>query len=278
MSSEFLPIVGAIYVSFIYALSTHAYNPIVQQYSWPTISILRSGFALPLFIVWVFIDVELGAFFAVTWKSLSWLVLACFTTQGLADGLLLISCRTIGVPTVLTIAAIYPLWTALITILFKLDPERRLVFHHWCGLIITFIGIAGIVYAKNGKQQKGGVAEGPAVKRTNFKLTGYLSAFAVSLLWAISTFAITYGSQHLHNGVANSLRLGMALLIAPWLALLSGTPKRQLLIPLKTVCSLWWILLLGTTSFAVYISAMSHGPIVIISALSSLSTDCFLFY
>ncbi|MBF0361520.1 MAG: DMT family transporter [Oligoflexia bacterium] len=276
--SEIFPIICALYVSAIYAYTTLVFAPIAKNTSWAAISIFRAGFALPMFIIWGFLANSVpggGGFADVTWKSVGYLTVGCICTQGLADGLVLMAANKVGVATSLTISAIYPLWVALINYFLKIEGEKELLLHHWIGLLLTLIGIAGIIYSKptNSKNNKINKEINKEINREIKKDTtvGYALSIIVSILWAISTYGIAYGSKGLNVGVANTIRLSLTLIIAPLFALILGTPYRQLLLPTKIMISIWLPILLGTIGFAAYIYSMTNGPIVVISTLSSIA-------
>jgi drug/metabolite transporter (DMT)-like permease len=261
----------ALYAAFCYALGTSVYTPVSQRYSWAAISILRAGFALPFFAVWALVLAcaqpgSAGGFSDLTWKSVGWLTVASIGTQGCADGLLLLASRRVGVPTSLTLAGIYPLWTAL----WMLFSGGTLGGVRWIGLLLVLTGVAALIYLSESKAVGAGdTPKGPILSFSG--LMGIGIALLASLLFALAIFGIRYGGSDINIGVANTVRMSLALVIAPTLAWLFGVKPDKILLPFKEMKALIWIVSLETIGFAAYVYAMTRGSLVTVSALSSLS-------
>jgi len=266
-----LPSLCALYAAFGYALGTSVYTPVSQRYSWAAVSVLRAGFALPLFLGWALV-LELahpgsaGGFSDLTWKSIGWLAVASVGSQGCADGLLLLASRRIGVPTSLTIAGLYPLWTAL----WLLFQGGALRWVQGAGLAMVLTGVAALIYLSETQAHQ--PESKPGVSLLSFGgLVGIAIALLASILFALAIFGIRYGGSGVNIGVANTVRMSLALVIAPSLAMLSGVKRERIVMPLKDMKSLAWILSIETVGFAAYVYAMTKGSLVTVSALSSLS-------
>jgi drug/metabolite transporter (DMT)-like permease len=265
-----LPSLCALYAAFGYALGTSVYTPVSQRYSWAAISVLRAGFALPLFLVWALVlefsgTGSAGGFADLTWKSVAWLAVASIGTQGCADGLLLLASRRIGVPTTLTIAGIYPLWTAL----WLLIQGGSLTWFQGAGLLMVLTGVAALIYLSEA-QATHEEKPGRALLSVG-SLVGIAIALLASMLFALAIFGIRNGGSDVNIGVANTVRMSLGLLIAPSLAMISGIRRERIIMPVKEMKSLVWILSLETVGFAAYVYAMTKGSLVTVSALSSLS-------
>ncbi len=102
-------------------------------------------------------------------------------------------------------------------------------------------------------------------------LIGIAIALLASQLFALAIFGIRYGGSDINIGVANTVRMSLALVIAPTLAWLFGVKPDKILLPFKEMKALIWIVSLETIGFAAYVYAMTRGSLVTVSALSSLS-------
>jgi drug/metabolite transporter (DMT)-like permease len=253
--------------SCTWALGSGVYSRLSEGHSAFSINFTRSLVALPLFLLaagW-FHGWETHAL--IEWKHLGWLTLSMVASYGLADVLFLKATRDLGVPSALSIASLYPIWTLLIGVL-RGDGEIRAL--QVLGLILTLAGIVFTLQVGKQVRMKG-------VKKERSDITrGILLAAVTSVLWATNSFAVAQGAADLPVHWVNVIRMALALLVCGFLgaatAIQGGRPARSVVVPWKSLRSAFWVFPLeafGGSLFFAY--GLSHSPLVLGATLSSLA-------
>ena len=118
----------------------------------------------------------------------------------------LTSVTLVGVAVGVAISSIYPLWSAIGAVIFL---GERLSRNEWMGLAVTVNGVVVLALHTRNRQQCLKASD-----RHKRPLAGAMLAVAVSLLWAMSTFAIHQGGMGFAPSSVNLVRMTLALVIS----------------------------------------------------------------
>jgi drug/metabolite transporter (DMT)-like permease len=252
-------------------VASAVYSPLAARYTPSAVNLARASISFVLFAAWVVIEAflvgrGLEVFAGLTAGRAGWLVLSIVGGLGLADAFFWLSTRSLGVPIAMALASTYPLWSALFGWAFlgqALDPMQV------AGLILV---VGGVVYLilLTGRSRSGAV--GLEVIPRPRRLAGLGFALLTSLMWAIGAFAMAKGAVDVASPVANTVRMGAGVVLCLCLGLFLKTPERALALPWFAVRANLPILILeGFGSVWAYLYCLTHGPLAVGAALSSLS-------
>jgi hypothetical protein len=171
----------------LWALAANVYARVSRDSGPMAVNFMRAALSFPLFLAVALASGPARGLALVTPGRAGWLLLSIVGSYLLGDALFLASTRSLGVPAALTIASIYPLWSA---------------FAGWAFLAqsVGGAGLAGVVAVIAGRSTEpdgrspAGEAEGSARKRSG-RVGGVFLALATSFLWELNTFAVTKGGE-----------------------------------------------------------------------------------
>jgi drug/metabolite transporter (DMT)-like permease len=256
--------------SVTWAIGSTSYSKLAKLYSPFRINFTRALVALPLFVLTVFLssglEGGLDAYQALESKHFALLTTSIFCSYALGDVFFLFSAVAIGVPGALALASSYPIGLALIRFFSEGEALRSIQV---LGLIIAVVGIAAVILTdpKNVRDP-----ESPAVKSwMKKKSAGITFGIITAFCWAMNSYTVGVASLELHAAVANTVRMGVALLLIPIFFFMTNK-KLVTPLPLPVIKTLGWVFAMeafGGSFFFAY--GLSHTPMVIGGVLSSLA-------
>jgi drug/metabolite transporter (DMT)-like permease len=193
----------------------------------------------------------------VTVSGAASLVLSVVCSYVLADSLFFVAARRIGVSTALSIASTYPLWAALVGVVFRGEPFGPL---RLLGTVLCVAGVTALVRLTPASEPS---------QRFGRSYGGVLLAAATSVLWAGNSVAVKYGSGGLDVAQVNGVRYSFALLMLAF----GVTATRQPVLPNLQVLKrlLPAIVADGILGSSFYVCGLAHSDLAVGATLSSLA-------
>lgn len=247
------------------------YSKLSRDHHPMDVNFSRAAFALPCFIVAVFlvngISGGIAAFQALGSRQLAWFSLSMLASYALGDLLFLLSTVALGVPGALAVGSGYPIMTALVGAFFE---GQTLQAHQWAGLFLAISGIVVVIL----NDPKGAPKDGSEVRAHPFlrkKWVGVLLGVGTAISWTANTFSVAKGGAGISPLAGNALRMAIALVMITILSLLANKrPARVLDRP--TMRRYSWIFVAESffgSLFFMY--GLSHSSLVLGSTLASLA-------
>lgn len=245
--------------SATWAIGSSSYSKLSQRYSPFSINFTRALFALPLFVLIVFLfEGGLQSFHLIQIEHCIWFSLSMLSSYGMGDVLFLWSARSLGVPGALAIASCFPLWTVLAGYFFLNQALG------WTQLLGIAVAVSGVSIVILNQPRKGS-------QKTRFSWQGVLLATGTSVFWALNAYAVAKAGADLPMATANSLRMILALLFT----FVFGRffyKKSAVILPKADVFRFSWVFVVesfGGSCF--YLYGLSHSPLALGSVLTSLA-------
>jgi drug/metabolite transporter (DMT)-like permease len=265
MNENTLGILSAFMSSFTWAIGITTYSKLSLRNYAPTINFSRALTTLPFFFL------SMIFFNQASWTtqfqnfnltSLLWLSFSVISSYALGDTILLIGSKYIGLPSMLTIASSYPLWTALFSIYFEGTKITKSI---WLGLIFTVLGTMVVISSGNQGLQ--------ANEPKNYKkyFFGFLLAIFTSCLWACNTYGISKVGNHLNIFAMNTLRMLLALILCPVFAKILKIPAKIILSKKDYKIGVPIFILEGFLGATFFTYGLTHTDLSVAAALSSLA-------
>lgn len=252
---------GALGSSFTWAFASARYAQASRVAGAARVNLLRALTVAPLYAAYAL--ATRGPSHAVDGISrgvVGWLTVSVLCSYAIADNLFFAAAQRVGVSTSLSIASIYPMWSAIYGAAVRgeaLSPLRV------GGMVLCIGGVIALVRLARGSR-----AEAAVMRVDGW---GLLLAFFTSFLWAGNTISIKLGGDGLDVAQVNATRFTIAavLLGAQIVALRPPAPTR----PLRSV---WVGLLPAIGADAVcgsifYVYGLAHTDLAVGATLSSLS-------
>jgi drug/metabolite transporter (DMT)-like permease len=229
------------------------------------VNLARASVVLPIYLVFTLALHGRNLFSGVSAAQSGWLLASVICSYALADSLFFTAARRIGITTALSIASAYPLWAALVGVIFggeRFGPLRA------AGTLLCVGGVIALVRLAP-DAQSGGVA------RARIDRAGLALAFVTSILWAGNSISIKEGAVGLEVMQVNAIRYAFALaLLAAQVALLKRkrSPERfrpwppggwRPLVPAILADALFGSIF--------YVYGLSHTDLAVGATLSSLA-------
>lgn len=251
-------IIASFLASITWSVGVSGYSALSRRYPPSAVNFSRALVALPIFILLTLFTVGPGAYRAITWHHFGWLSLSMVSSYALGDLLLLMAVVRIGLPSALAIASSYPIWSALAGWIFKgevLGPLQLL------GLLLIVLGSIFVIL---GNRQPAG----SSTRRDSF---GYFLSLGTSLLWSLNVISVSNGGSGLAATATSSVRMAIALILCPAIGYLLNKSTKVLISKEDFKKSSWIFLVEGVGGGFFFTYGMTHAPLAIGSALSSLS-------
>lgn len=253
--------------SFTWAVGVSVYSRLSLEHLPASVNITRAAVAFPLAVL--FAVVTLGGVSPVfecladvSAAQAGWLFLSMFSGYAFGDVLFLLSTKSIGVPAALAIASCYPFWSAIAGFSFlgeNLSPTKAV------GLACTVLGTV-VVILSGRNQAKLNLNASP-----KSYWVGVLLAVMTSMFWALNAYATSVGGKNLPLAIGTVVRLGIALVLCPLVALVM-TRRTVGPVPLPLIKRYFFIFMLeGFGGAALYMYGLGHSSVAVGSALSALS-------
>ena len=186
-------------------------------------------------------------------------------SYALGDVFFLWSTRGLGVSGSLAIASTYPLWAVLVNWLFR---GETMSFLKLLGLVLVVVGTIQVILSAKVQAVEKKVHSNSLLSS---KKMGAFLALLTSVMWAVNAYSVFQGGQGVTTAAANVYRMGFALVLSPLLGQLYAAGARPFLPKLILKRYLWVFILEGFGGTFMYMYGISHVPLPIGLALSSLA-------
>ena len=248
--------------SFTWAIGSSAYSPLSKKYSGLTVNICRALMALPLFFLLITLSGHWSDFSVLSLREVLWLATGMVASYCSGDALFLFSSQSLGVPGALAITSCYPIWSALAGSLF-LGQSLKIP-----SLLALLMAVGGVVLVVLSDVRKEKIS-----KDQGNHLFGLFAALLTSLLWSLNTYANSQVRPEISSAVANSIRMGVALVVCPvFIFLLQKRGRRHFTVERKDWKRLGWVFgFEGAGGAFFFVYGLTHSPLAVASALSSLA-------
>ncbi len=253
--------------SCTWAIGSGVYSRLSEEHSAFSVNFTRALVALPLFLMSGFFAHGLESLSLIQSHHLQWLFLSMVASYGLADVIFLRATRLLGVPSALSIASAYPLWTVLFG---KWTGERDLTSWQWMGLILTLVGVIYTLQVGAKVRAKGREQSSRTV------IQGVVLGVMTSLLWSMNSFSIAQVAGEVPVHWVNSIRMALALVVCGFLGALSlrrsGVSVTSIILPWRNARPVFWVFpfeAFGGSLFFAY--GLANSPLVLGATLSSLA-------
>jgi drug/metabolite transporter (DMT)-like permease len=252
---------GALGSSFTWAFASTRYAQASRTIGAARVNLLRALTVAPLYTAYAVL--ALGprqAVDTVRPAHVGWLTVSVLCSYAIADNLFFAAAARIGVSTSLSIASIYPMWSALYGVGVRGETLSAL---RAVGMVLCIGGVIALVRLARASQAE---AE---VKRVD--AGGLVLAFFTSFLWAGNTISVKLGSERLDVAQVNAIRfLIAALLLGGQLVALRPPPST---VP---IADAWRRLIPAIAADAIFgsiffVYGLSHTDLAVGATLSSLS-------
>lgn len=250
--------------SFTWALGITAYSKLAEKHSPFVINFTRGWVGLPLFFLAAWIWGGSG------WSVLSgndffWFFIAQIASYGLGDACFMYSALWMGVPGALAIGSIYPMWSALVDVVFN---GRVLSILGYVGLLLCVGGTVLVILT--GQRAAGRRSRSNDPFRKTF-YWGVAGALITSGFWSLNTVAISKINPEISSFVANTLRSAMSVLLCGALARIFY-PRASLSLGKASYRAFGPVILLEVfVGSSVFLYGLSHAPLAVAAALSALA-------
>ena len=253
-----------------WAIGVSTYSLLSRSYPAWLVNFTRALISIPLFFTIVCwesggLGAALHSLVSLSNESLLWFGLSIVMSYALGDVFFLLSTRGIGITGSLAIASTYPLWAVIVNWMIRGDV---LGLHKFAGLVLVIGGTILVILS----------AKAPIIYRSEHedsvfskKSVGVVLAFLTSCMWAANAYSVYRGGQGVSTSVANTYRMGFALLLCPLLGRFSGKVTRLYLPAHVLKKSLWVFVLEGFGGTFLFMYGLSHAPLAAGTALSSLA-------
>ncbi len=258
--ANFLGPLCAFMASVTWAVGSAVYSRVARTQHPSTINATRALITLPFFLAAILATngLSLEPFQNVSTANVLWLAFGIFATYAVGDALFYVSSHSIGIPSALAIASIYPLWSALFGYFFM---DQVLGMVKWICILVIITGVVMVI-----------VSGAKLVTHSKHLARGVLLALTTSIMWAVNSLATAKGAMGLDVFVACLIRMCFGFIFCP---LAGSLLKRQFVTPfvpwkaLRPVLGLFLFESVGGTLFFVY--AFKHSPVAVAAVLTSLA-------
>lgn len=252
--------------SLTWALGSSTYSRLTREYPPAAVNLTRALVGIPLFLAFACLFGDFRHDFSVIrlWH-LGWLLLSMVSSYGIGDLCFFLSTRALGVPGALAIASSYPVFTVVLELFEGHVPTRAQLV----GVLLVVLGVVAVILSGGykaalfEKQKKVGTLDRVEV--------GVALALITAVFWSLNTYSVGHAGSDLTPAVANTIRMIWACLITttilrftaphrPWLVSSQSFKKTAPIFVLEVF--------VGSMS---YVYGLTHSPIVVASALTSLA-------
>jgi len=254
--------------SVTWTLGAARYAVLSSSYSAAAINTSRALVALAFLVpalVWVSGGVpsasaELWSVSAASW---GYFTISAVASLALGDVVFFGAMRRLGVPTAMAIASGYPVWSALVGVLFY---GESLVPAAVAGHAMVVVGVALVILRA---PLTAGAHDGRL--RTE-RGVGIAFAFATSFFWALNTWAVSRGSIGVSPVTGNVARMSLALVLCPTIAFFARGPRRAVALSSRDLKKSFPAFFLeGVCGTLFFYYGLRHSPLAVAATLSSLS-------
>ena len=255
----------------LWALAASVYSRAARASSPVAVNFMRAILSLPCFLAAALAWGGGAPFREVTAGRVGWLLVSVVGSYAVGDALFLASAHRVGVPVALAVASTYPLWSAFAGWAFL---GQRIGPAGLAGVVLVVAGVVTVVRQRAARPDRGSDGSPPAGGRTptTDHTAGILLASATSLFWALNTFAVAQGGHGLGVASVNSIRMGLAAALLPFVRLAIRGRGTPLLVPAREMRRAWPVFLLESVGgTALFVLGLTRSPLAVAAALTSLA-------
>jgi drug/metabolite transporter (DMT)-like permease len=240
------------------------------------VNLTRATTVLPLFAVVTLVTTHGHVFAGIDRTRALWLGLSVLCAYGFADNVFFASARRVGITTALAIASAYPLWAALVGVVWR--GERFGVVRS-SGTLLCVGGIIALIALSPRAVDEHEHAH--STKREARE--GILLALLTSVLWAGNTVSVKMGGTGIEAWHANLIRFLIAWPILAATSALTTRPSRDDGVARAAYRSLVPVSLAEAfVGSSLFVYGLAHTDLAVGATLSSLaplmSVPFALFY
>jgi drug/metabolite transporter (DMT)-like permease len=246
--------------SLTWALGVSVYSRLATHTAPTTINWTRVALAWPVFVFAAWL--EAGSFLSLVHAILDldfsfWILLSAsvLCSYAAADVVFMKATQSLGAPTALAIASVYPVWSALLG---SWVNKQSLSALQWMGLLAVVAGVSYVVMCDRKETKK-------------ISWFGVLAALAVSLLWSANTWTLgQLGSDHSMSTI-NVCRMGLAILLLPMIHRILRE-DRSIFVRGRDLKRFGVVFLVEAAAGAFFfVQGLALSPLAVGAALSSLA-------
>jgi drug/metabolite transporter (DMT)-like permease len=229
------------------------------------VNLTRASTVLPLFVVATLVTTRGHLLAGIDTTRALWLGLSVLCAYGFADNLFFASARRVGITTSLAIASSYPLWAALVGVVWR--GERFGALRAGGTLLCVGGIIALIVLSPRAVEEH---EHTHSTKREARE--GILLALATSILWAGNTVSIKMGGSGIEAWHANLIRFLIAWPILAATSALTTRPSKDDAVARAAYRSLVPVSLAeACVGSSLFVYGLAHTDLAVGATLSSLA-------
>jgi len=245
--------------SVTWALGVSTYSRLSLKYKPGMINFTRAAVAFPAFCL---LALATNASWHVEALPLAYFTLSMFMTYILGDVVFMWSAQRLGVPSALAIASTYPL---LATLAVGFTTGVWLTARQALGLLGVVVGVVLVILSA--ERGEGNVKSKPKSEVAK----GIGLALLASVMWATNAFAVSRAGTSTSPFTANAVRMGIALVFCPVFSVLTRQTGAMFLSRADFRLALGVFLLEGIGGTFAFTYGLSHAPLAVGAALSSLA-------
>jgi drug/metabolite transporter (DMT)-like permease len=256
--------------SLTWAVGVSAYSKLSKVHPPFKVNFARALVAFPLFLLTLLLvggpHGFAHALSSVSRSHFLWLSVSVVSSFAIGDVLFLMSTESLGVPSALAIASVFPVWSAIAGLIFK---HEVLSIKQVSGLIAVVAGVILVILSQHAPDLS---TQKQKVKWIHNYWVGIGLVFLASAFWSLNTFGVALGGVGLEPAAASAVRMGIAVIFCPVVGWLFMGKVTNPLLPSKLFRKNLWIFILegfGGSLFFMY--GLTHSKIAVASALSSLA-------
>ncbi len=256
--------------SVTWAIGVSSYTMLAREYPPWIVNFTRALVSIPIFFLMVCFSAGgfsegVATLLLLPTSNILWFALSIFMSYALGDVIFLWSTRGIGISASLAIASTYPLWAAVANWIIR-------------GESMSYLRLLGLILVVGGTIQVILCAKAPKISQSSSgskflskKWVGVILAFTTSLMWAVNAYSVFRGGIGVSTPIANTYRMFFALLFSPLLGLMMARPRKPFYRGPLFKKYLWVFFLEGFGGTYLFMYGLSHAPLAIGTALSSLA-------
>ena len=242
--------------SLTWAWGTTVYSKLAHKYPAVTVNLGRALIGFPLFVIAGFFETHGGSWPVVSPSQYAWFAVSVICSTAVGDWVFLMATTEIGPSLALAIASFYPVYSAFAGVLIKGEILSGI---QYLGLLVA---VSGIIYVVLLGRKNGDVRN---LKR------GLLLGILTSFFWFLNTFAVATAGRGLPSGVANMIRLGMAIVFCTFLGGIVFRVRRLTLEQSDLKKYSWVFAIEAFFGSFFYVYGLSHASLAVGSVLTALA-------
>ncbi|MCM0606389.1 MAG: DMT family transporter [Xanthomonadaceae bacterium] len=247
---------AAFSASFTWAIGTTVYSQLARKYPAVTVNLARALISFPLFVALAFYETRETGWVDINLTTICWFSVSVICSTAVGDWIFLLATTEIGASLALAIASCYPIYSAIAGVVFRGELLNAMQV---LGLVVAVFGIIFVILLGR-KISSGG----------NFK-RGIILSVLVSFFWFLNSFAVATAGRGLGAGVANTIRMGLAIVFCVFLGGLVFRVRRLTLERADLWRFGWLFAFEAFLGSYFYVYGLSHTKLAVGAVLSALA-------